>query len=201
MTLKDAKLNFVIDIATELFLERSVSSVTIKDIAKASGLGEATIYRYFSGRGELLVACALKLQERVGSIFIGGADGLSGFERIEKFYIAYLSAFRESPELYRFLYEFDAYCISEKLTGLEEYADNMDAFKDAFLSAYRDGVADGSVKEISSPELFYYSTAHALLSLCKKLAVEGALIRQDKALDKSSEIEIMISVIVSALKA
>ncbi|MBQ7670585.1 MAG: helix-turn-helix transcriptional regulator [Clostridia bacterium] len=201
MTLKDAKLNFVIDIATALFLERSVSSVTIKDIAKASGLGEATIYRYFSGRGELLVACALKLQEKVGSIFIDGTEGLSGFARIEKFYKAYLSAFRESPELYRFLYEFDAYCISEKLTGLEEYADNMDAFREAFLSAYRDGVADGSVKEICDPSLFYFSTAHALLSLCKKLAVEGALLRQDESLDKGAEIGMMIDVILASLRA
>ena len=58
MTLKDAKRNFVVDAAAELFLERSVGTGTIKDIAAASGLGEATIYRYFSGRGELLVACA-----------------------------------------------------------------------------------------------------------------------------------------------
>ena len=199
MTLKDAKRNFVVDAAAELFLERSVGTVTIKDIAAASGLGEATIYRYFSGRGELLVACALKLQERVCGKFLGTPDG-SGMDRIAAFYGAYLETFREAPELYRFLSEFDAYCIGESV-DLDEYADSIDRFKDAFFASYRDGVADGSVKELSDPELVYYTTAHALISLCKKLASEGALIRQDAALDRSAEVETLIEIILSSLRA
>ena len=199
MTIRDAKRNFVIDTATDLFLERSVGAVTIKDIASASGLGEATIYRYFSGRGELLVACALKLQERVGEKFLGDSYG-SGYDRLERFYTAYLETFESAPELYRFLSEFDAYCIGESV-DLDEYADSIDRFKDAFFASYRDGVADGSVKELSDPELFYYTTAHALISLCKKLASEGALIRQDAALDRSAEVETLIEIILSSLRA
>ncbi len=199
MTLLDAKRKFVIETATGLFLERSIGAVTVKDIAVASGLGEATIYRYFSGKGELLVACALGLQEAVVKRFTVEGESL-GFEGIERFYMAYLDTFRETPSLYRFLSEFDAYCIGGGV-DLDEYADNIDRFKEAFTSVYKKGLADGSVKKVPDPELFYYSTAHALLSLCKKLAAEGALIRQDAAVDKSAEIRTLIGVILSALKA
>lgn len=198
MTIRDAKRNFVIDTATDLFLERSVGAVTIKDIASASGLGEATIYRYFSGRGELLVACALKLQERVGEKFLGDSYG-SGYDRLERFYTAYLETFESAPELYRFLSEFDAYCIGEKV-DLEEYADNIDRFKEAFMTDYAAGLDDGSVKDVGDAELFYYSTAHATISLCKKLA-EGDLIRQDVRGDKAAEVRTLIGIILSSLRA
>lgn len=47
MGLKDAKIKYIIDRATELFLQRSVGEVTVKDISDAVGVGEATVYRYF----------------------------------------------------------------------------------------------------------------------------------------------------------
>ena len=199
MTIRDAKRNFVIDTATNLFLERSIGSVTIKDIASASGLGEATIYRYFSGRGELLVACALKLQERVGEKFLA-SSARNGYARLEEFYRAYLETFERAPELYRFLSEFDAYCVGEKV-DLEEYADNIDRFKEAFMTDYGAGRADGSVKDVGDAELFYYSTAHATISLCKKLALEGNLIRQDVRGDKAAEVKTLIGIILSSLRA
>ena len=48
MSLKEAKFNFVVEVATNLFMQKSINDVTIKDIAEKAGVGEATIYRYFS---------------------------------------------------------------------------------------------------------------------------------------------------------
>ena len=47
MSLKDAKVNFLVDMATDLFMSRSIQEVTIRDIAISAQVGEATIYRYF----------------------------------------------------------------------------------------------------------------------------------------------------------
>lgn len=200
MTIKDAKRNFIVDEATGLFLERSIPEVTIKDIARRSGLGEATVYRYFSGRSELIVACALKLQDRVGEKFLFFKENESGFERLCSFYRAFSDTFEKDPELYRFLGEFDAYCVNEK-ADLDEYADNMDLFKAAFLRAYREGVRDRSVRRVEDPELFYYSTTHAVLSLCKKLAIEGDILRQDALTDKAAEVKTLVGVILASLSA
>lgn len=201
MTIMDAKRNFVIDAATKLFLERSVSSVTIKDIAKASGLGEATVYRYFSGRGELIIACAMKLSGQVEQIFIDHQNMRDGYCRIARFYEAYLKIYTESPELYRFLQGFDAYCIGEGVDSLEEYSDILDRFRDAFISAYSDGLSDGTVKETDDIETFYYSTTHALLELCKKLASERRITRWDGSVDSASEVRVLIDIILSYIKA
>ena len=76
----------------------------------------------------------------------------------------------------------------------------MDIFKAQFEEAYRAGVEDGSVKKVWDLDLFYYSTTHAMLSLCKKLASEAYIVRQDDLTDKRQEIRTVIDVILQYLK-
>ena len=200
MTMKDAKKNYVIDGACELFLKRSIPAVTIKDIATHTGVGEATVYRYFSGRSELIVACAIKLQEQVEAEFSGAVFAKNGYGKLRKFYGVYLYLFKKDPALYRFLNEFDAFCINEGTLNLEQYADNLDRFKVLFLSAYKEGLKDGSVRRKKDINLFYYTTTHSILSLCKKLAFAG-ITRQDGAIDSSLEIETLNKLFLLSLKA
>ena len=46
-------------------------------------------------------------------------------------------------------------------------------------------------------DLFYYSTTHAMLSLCKKLAAEGRIVRQDDLTDKRQEVRTIIEIILN----
>ena len=201
MNLKDAKKQCLIDEATRLFLTQSIAGVTIRDIARAGGVGEATVYRTFGGRNELVLACAIQLQRQVGARFLTeGPQGLSGYERLARFYAVFVDILAEHPELYRFLSEFDAFCLREGIRDLDEYADNMDAFREAFIAAYEDGVRDKSVRPLPDRNTFYYATTHATLSLCKKLAVEGGLLRQDRQNNKLAEARAFLDVVLAYLK-
>ncbi|MBQ7500839.1 MAG: TetR/AcrR family transcriptional regulator [Clostridia bacterium] len=200
MNIKEAKKNYVTDEAIKLFLKDSIATVTIRDVAKAAELGEATIYRYFSSKSGLIVACAIRLQKIVCAAFTDSHDLSNGYYRLEMFYNAYLKMFLERPELYRFLSEFDAFCISENIDSLEEYSDNMDMFKFAFNDAYENGVKDGSVNVIEDINTFYYSTTHAMLALCKKLSQGIVITRQDTLTDRSREIKMLIDIILASLK-
>ena len=201
MSVMDAKRNYVIETATNLVLSRPLSRVTVRDVAQEAGVGEATVYRYFSTKTSLIVACALKLQGEVSQYFLRESKPVDGYTKLVKFYASYVDLFAFRPELYRFLYEFDAYCVEQRVKGLEEYSDNLDVFRDAYLSAYREGVADGSVRKIQNPELFYYATTHAVLSLAKKLAVEGGIVRQDQLTDQIGEIRTLNETFLYSLKA
>ena len=200
MTMQEAKRAFVTATATQLFLQNSVSSVTIRDVAEASGIGEATIYRYFRNRTSLIVACAVKLQAEVGAQFMDFTREKDGFSQLSRFYGAYEKLFSRRPELYRFLSEFDAYCISSGEAELTEYQDNFDRFQSSVLEAYEKGLADGSVKGQDDPVLFYQTSTHALLSLCKKLAAERRIVRQDAVIDPNAEIRTLTELILAALK-
>lgn len=201
MGFKDLKANYIIDIATKLFLERSVSEVTIKDIADEAGVGEATIYRYFLKKQNIVLAAVLKLKQKVNEGYFDLSKGKTGFEKIEIFYKSYLNIFVDSPEYFRFINNFDAYVTAERDVSLGEYEKEVDSYKAEYLKAYELGLKDGSIKKNDDIETFYFSTTHALLELCKKLAVTQALLEQDKNSKKAAEIECLIKIMLVSLSA
>lgn len=200
MSIKDVKKQCLIDEATQLFLERPIGSVTIRDIARRAGVGEATVYRTFAGRSALVLACALKLQRQASDRFLTAGQTGSGWERIAAFYAVFVDTLAESPALYRFLSEFDAFCLAERPEGLGEYAENIDRIREVFLAAYEAGVREGSVRVLPDPDAFYYTTTHAVLSLCKKLAAEGAILPQDDRTDPVAEARLLCDVVLAYLQ-
>ena len=197
MTIKDAKKNFIIDVACKLFLENSINDITIRDIAKTAGVGEATVYRYFEHKRKIVIAVAEKLQLQVYTEFFYEKTELNGYKQLETFYGNYADIFVSNLNFYQFVKEFDAYMLSDGQGSSDNYSSGMDLYKRVFFNAYECGIKDGSVKVIDNPELFYFSTTHAMLELCKKLATNKNVVKQDLTIDKVAEIYELIKVILS----
>ena len=186
--IKQTVLDLIVADACDLFLSRSIESVTVRDVADKSGVGVATVYRYFSTKKRIVEKCALRLQKQVFEGYFK-LSGENGYERLEKFYRGYLEIFKEHPKFYKFINEFDAYMIEEGASASEE-----------FFNAYNDGVKDGSVKMTDNIVGFYYATTHAMLELCKKLSVNICMVRQDELVSGDTEINVLIGIILLALK-
>ena len=202
MGIKDIKLEFILNTATELFMTRNISDVTIKDIADAAGVGEATVYRYFKTKNNIVVAAAINLGKSVYKDYFDMSKGKTGYEKLEIFYKSYLNLFKKSPGHFYFVREFDAYMVSHGEISLVDYEKGLvDQFANVFIEAYESGLKDGSVKEVKNVEVFYFATTHALLEVCKKLSMKKGVLEQDKTLKKTSEIKCLINVILSSLQA
>ena len=201
MGIRDVKLEFILNTATELFMPRSIGDVTIKDIADAAGVGEATVYRYFKTKNNIVLDCALSLGKNVYKEYFDLSKGKTGYAKLEIFYNSYLNIYKKSPSYYYFIKEFDAYMCTRGEVSLLEYEKGLiDQFKVDYLQAYKLGLSDGSIKEIKNIEVFYFSTTHALLELCKKLSMKKGVLEQDKTLKKISEIKCLIKIILSSLE-
>lgn len=199
MSLKDAKVNFLVDIATDLFMCRSIQEVTIRDIAISAQVGEATIYRYFGKKQELVVQSAMKLQGIVSKDYFKLDEKMNGYQKLEAFYLSYLDIFNHHRDFYKFLSEFDSYMSVENKDVLNPYENAIDLYKSAFMNAYNQGLKDGSVKEQANIDLFYFSTTHSVLELCKKLALK-AVLNQDLAIEKLGEVRCLINIVLDTLK-
>lgn len=198
MTIKDAKTNFIIDKALQLILERSISEVTVHDIASYAEVGEATIYRYFSTKQNLVCAAAIRLEKQIFETYFDFLDGKNGYEKLASFYRTYLKIFSTHREFFKFINEFDAYILSEGKS--DEYDTGLDMFKTVCTEAYTQGTKDGSITPVDNWEVFYYATTHATLELCKKLSAKE-LVRQDLSTNKKEEILTLTEIILHKLKA
>ena len=199
MGLKDVKSNFLVDIATDLFMSRSIPEVTIRDIAVAAQVGEATIYRYFGNKQNIVLQTAMKIQGIVSGDYFKLEKGKNGFDKLALFYQSYYDIFVKHPNFYKFLSEFDAYMSAENNQIINPYEDAIDSYKTFFMEAYELGLKDGSIRAQQHIDTFYFSTTHALLELCKKLAFKKAVLLQDKHLEKKGEVQCLIDVILTSL--
>ena len=200
MNLKDVKINFLVDIATDLFICRSIQDVTIRDIAISAQVGEATIYRYFGKKQDLVVQSAMKLQQAVNANFFKVSEGKNGYEKIEIFYKSYLDIFNAHPEFYKFINEFDAFMAGDNSSVIDPYESVIGQYEKVYMDAYNEGLKDGSIKKQNDIKVFYFSTTHSLLELCKKLSIRKAVLNQDKAGEKSAEVQCLINIILSSIK-
>ena len=200
MSLKDVKINFLVDIATDLFMCRSIPEVTIKDIAVSAQVGEATIYRYFGKKQSLVVRSAMKLQQAVNADYFKLEQGKTGYEKVEIFYLSYLSIFNSHPEFYKFINDFDAFMGGDDSNAINPYESIVGQYEKEYMKAYEQGLKDGSIQKQSDIKMFYFSTTHALLELCKKLSIKKAVLTQDTKIEKASEIKCLIYIILSSLK-
>ena len=199
MSITDAKTNFILDETLALFLERSVGEVTVHDIAVRAGVGEATIYRYFSTKHNLVCAAATKLEKTILETYFDLSGAANGFDKLALFYGTYLTIFSSHREYFKFINEFDAFMLNEGKTDSTDYASGLDMFKTLFSQVYHQGLSDNSVAPVRDWEIFYYATTHALLELCKKLST-AEIVRQDKSANKEEEIKTLTEMILYKLK-
>lgn len=197
--IKDNTMNFIVEEATTLFLDKSIVSVTMSDIAKRVGIGEATLYRYFQKKQNIVMQASVKLSKSVVETYFNLNTDTSGFTQLTSFYKAYEDIFSNHPDYFKFINELDAYIITENVSDKREYETNINVYKEIFENAYKKGLSDNSVKKIEDVSTFYYSTTHALLNLCKFLSTKQA-IEQTKDVKSSDEIKTLISIILAALK-
>ena len=197
MALKDAKSDYIINVAKDLFLEKGINNVTIKDVALKAEMGEVTIYRYFSKKENLVVQAAIALEQEVFSKYFSVDHNLSGYVQIERFYNSFLDVFNNMKNYFRFVHDFDSLVVSNHLK-VEEYEKNIYNYYQVFMEAYNKGLEDGSVRKLNEPNLFYMATSHSILSLCVKMASDDVLV-QDHNNDKTKEICVLILIIMNSL--
>ena len=200
MGFKDLKRDYIVDSAKKLFLSSSISEITIKDISSVSGLGEATIYRYFKNKENLVLAVSLSIQQDILKVQFN--ENGSGLKQIQNFFNLFRNIYVENKNYFKFIAEFDTvYLKNIKNKENKEYSLGLDAFYEIFMKAYELGLKDGSIKENDDIKLYYYTCTHSLLELCKKLASTVSELKQDKEVNKVKEIEYLISLFISVLKA
>ena len=194
--MKDAQKDFIIEEAVKLFLAKSIDEVTMSEIAKSVEIGDATLYRYFAKKQNIVVLSAIKLSKRVFDNYFN-FDGLEGVEVIRKFYSNFLNIFIDHKEFFSFINEFDAFIINESYDNTL-YEDGVNKFKKIYFNAYRNAVDKGEIREVPDIDAFYYATTHVLLDLGKRLSRKGTVVSSDEH-SNYKELKIMVDVILNSL--
>ncbi len=184
-SVRDLREESIVYVAAELFLNNGIENVKMTDVAERAEVGVASLYRYFGTKDTLVIRAGALLWQDLDRLFGGvyeAADfhSCTGIERIERLFGVYRTLFREQPAFIRFVGEFDSYILRTRpgAEALREYEAGVLNFYPVFLHAYEAGLADGSVRSVGSPRLWYDSVCHAVMALSQKL-LRGEILSSD----------------------
>lgn len=196
---KEARKELIISSALELFLQKGISDTKITDIAEKSGVGVASVYRYFENKTNILICAATlfwqkeinKYYERYNRDEFKNLDGL---EKIKSLLYSFLEIYNNEPEFFSFLEQFDNYIKTEHvpIELLKNYEENIIGLKDLILISIEQGKNEGLIKKNLNGNEFYITVTHSLMSLCQKLILRGDILESDNIVSGNAQIELLI---------
>ncbi len=195
--MRELQDEFIAKEALKLFLKSSIAGVTMAMIAKEVGVGEATLYRHFTTKQNIVLRSVLILANSVLEEFKEIKEE-TGYKELEAFFNIYYDTFKNNKEFFSFINEFDAFILQEGFEA-KGYDENILSFKDSFIKSYNKGLDDNTVNKIDDIDTFYFATTQSLLNLCKKLA-QKAIVKSDESISKENEIRALIDIILYRLK-
>ncbi len=206
-SIKNERMESAIEYASELFLLKGIENVKMTDIAKASGIGVASLYRYFVTKTSIVIRVGIYEWEKVRGLFDdifhqAYYENKTGYEQISQLLSKQVVLFSEHKDFLRFLYEFDTYMIKEKVpkNELAEYESSIMNIYPLFERAYAHGISDGTLRPDMDFKLVYKSLTHALMNLCQRFVL-GEILPSDDFSTAEDEVKLIISMILEYIKS
>lgn len=193
--------------AAHLFLKHGIEEIKMTDIADASGVGVATLYRYFGTKPHMVTEVMTYLWDEINELFGGVFDTKefmqqSGIKQINDLMRMFIVLYEAHSDFMRLLGEFDTYIVREQIPKEElvKYEESIINFYPVLVRAYEKGLKDGTVRRVESFKLFYLTYAHALLEMCKKF-VGNEILPSDNKAYAVKELQMLIDTGVSYLSS
>lgn len=175
---KLAKEQHILETAFQLFSENGIESVTMPEVAKASGVGRATLYRYFASKLDLVVAIGTwKWNEYIAHhdafVPLETHESMTGAQYLRFYLDSFLDLYRNHRDILRFNYNFNSYLQHESGTEAQRqpYLQMVGILHERFHRLCERGRRDGTLRDDISETSMFSSSFHIMLAAVTRYAV------------------------------
>ena len=110
--LKTRRIHRAVEVSAQLFLRDGIEAVKMTDIADESGIGVATLYRYFGTKTGIAIAAMTHLWEELKRMFSGVFDSdvfksQPGIKQVGDLMRMFIVLYEAHPAFMRLLVEFE----------------------------------------------------------------------------------------------
>lgn len=167
---KDQRREDILSAAEELFLEKGLENVSMKEIAEKAHISKMTLYRYFASRDPIAIEIAVKMLTDIHSSFQNKPIQDSGADPVVVAIIRMIDEFHQYEHAYRYLGMFD-----------HLYAQNYPS--DELAGRYKIsmlGLREGMEMVDTDKIAFHIMLGNATMSFLEKLAARGRLLEKEQ---------------------
>ena len=204
--LKNKRTESILSAGAQLFLKNGIENVKMTDIAERSGVGVATLYRYFGTKTRIVTEVMTYLWNDLRDLFGGIFDSevfvsQTGIKQLTDLMRMFTVLYTAHKDFMKLLGEFDRFAVSAEIPKeeLTEYERSVIDFYPVLENAFKKGCEDGTVRQGIDFRLFYLTFTHALTEMCKKF-INGAVLPSEDFSDAEKELDMLIETAVYYLE-
>lgn len=194
--------------AFDCFCKKGIAGTSIADIAREAELGEATVYRYFTNKETLALACG-ELFWRMVSDFMEQETHApdfsekSGMEQVEALIGRAHDFYRDNTAAFLLIHDLDGILLSGKVEReqMHGYERAVDGVRPILCDAIEKGKADGSIAAEADTQVLYYALTNGIFSLMQKLAAAGNLLKSDESVGQEAKLSKFLELLTAGVRA
>jgi AcrR family transcriptional regulator len=202
---RENQREWILEVAENLFIEQGIDKVTLADIAAATRLTRATLYRYFSGKEQMaheIFRIVTKGWAERTQRDVWSRPG-SGYDYVARFVTSHFEYLLQNIREARFVAEFNYLYAKEwpveVMTRL--LSENLEAERQRFLGCIRQGQADGSLRTDIDPELLMATIFNFNSGMLSRLGEMGDKIAEEYGLSLQTIFPQVCRIFLDGLKA
>ncbi len=198
----EEKRQRILNAGFELFSTHPIESVTMPEVAEKSGVGRATLYRYYSSKTELVIAIgswkwadfyreySLNFSEKM-------LEPLNAAQRFELYINAFIELYRNHKDVLRFNQFFNIYIQGQAETSVQmsPYSQAINVVAERFHTVYTLAQMDGTLRT-DIPEAEMFATAVHLMMAAATRYVLGLVYRPENSLGPEQELLLLKQMIL-----
>lgn len=169
------KDKLILDTAFKIFVERKIEPVSMGDIAKAAGIGRATVFRYYKTKLDLVIAvCGAEWKAYFDQLDkvrpIASVGDIPAIDRLEFTMDGYIDLYQHRKDLLRYNDNFNHY-VSHADPGREnealiEFHKSLYSADTRFHLMYEKAKEDKTFRTDIPEEEFFRVTVHTMMTTC-----------------------------------
>lgn len=173
--LQNERIKRVVLAAREEFIEQGIMNSKIKNIAKRAHVGEASVYRYFTDKNELVKLVAFQYWHEMFQVFRQFMEeretsNSTSIDRIRAFLEIFKLLYTDYPSFLIFTEDFDGYMQyvinDDKTANFKLMIDNI---KEYFLKTIKEGILNSEIRDNLDLDYVYSFVSQTMAATSQKL--------------------------------
>ena len=204
--LKNERIERVIEAAKVEFSLNGIQNSKLRVIAKKAKVGEASIYRYFKDKDDLIKIVALSYWQNHGNLFDDYYYGQvvnkdNGLKKVEVSLNIFHYLYKNHKDFLKFVEDYDNYFANEELTSdNNSFQDIINSLKRKFVTVFNEGISDGSINPKFDGEEMYSFVSQVMVSTTQKLGNSNERYHKDDPSYPTKCISELINMFVEYIK-
>ena len=202
---RENQREWILEVAEDLFIRKGIEQVTMRDVAEASHITRATVYKYFANKEEMaqeiFKSITKKWRDR-NEREVWGFQG-SGYELLERFITILFGHLFQNPREAGFVAEVNY--LYAKAWSAEMFAStmlvNLREDRQFILESIQRGITDGSLRQDVPAELMLAVFFNFISGMISRLGEMGDKVQTEFGLSSETIFTQISRVFLDGLKA